>query len=326
MLVSAIHQHESAIDKHVYPPSWTFLPTPTPHPSSSHWVVTEHSVELPESYRKFSLAIYFFLLFSCSVISDSLGSYWLRHARLPCSSLSPRACLNSCPLSLWCCPTISSSVVSSPPGFSLSRHQGFFQWVDSSHQVTKVSELQLQNQSFQWIFMIFFMIDWLISLQSKGLSKIFSNTTWKASILPCSVFFMVQLSYPYMTTGKTIALTIYFMYGNLHISLHSSVLAWRIPGTGEPGGLPSMGSHRDGHAWSNLAAVAAADRQSWGISGNFGAFYLVEICFQSIRYYYTLLIYIPVVKDGVILIKSNHQILLVVLKYFCKQVFLILQI
>ena len=42
------------------------------------------------------------------------------------------------------------------------------------------------------------------------------------------------------------------------MATHSSVLAWRIPGAGEPGGLPSMGSHRVGHDWSNLAAVAAA--------------------------------------------------------------------
>ena len=42
------------------------------------------------------------------------------------------------------------------------------------------------------------------------------------------------------------------------IATHSSVLAWRIPGTGEPGGLPSMGSHRVGHNWSDLAAAAAA--------------------------------------------------------------------
>ena len=44
---------------------------------------------------------------------------------------------------------------------------------------------------------------------------------------------------------------------------HSSVLAWRIPGTAEPGGLPSMGSHRVGHDWSNLAAAAAADDRRW---------------------------------------------------------------
>ena len=41
------------------------------------------------------------------------------------------------------------------------------------------------------------------------------------------------------------------------MATHSSVLAWRIPGTGEPGGLPSMGSHRVGHDWNNLAAAAA---------------------------------------------------------------------
>ena len=44
----------------------------------------------------------------------------------------------------------------------------------------------------------------------------------------------------------------------MEMATHSSVLAWRIPGTGEPGGLPSMGSHRVGHDWSDLAAAAAA--------------------------------------------------------------------
>ena len=45
------------------------------------------------------------------------------------------------------------------------------------------------------------------------------------------------------------------------MATHSSVLAWRIPGTGEPGGLPSMGSHRVGHDWNDLAAVAAAQEK-----------------------------------------------------------------
>ena len=48
------------------------------------------------------------------------------------------------------------------------------------------------------------------------------------------------------------------------MTTHSSVLAWRIPGTGEPGGLPSMGSHRVGHDWSDLAAAAAAAALTWG--------------------------------------------------------------
>ena len=70
----------------------------------------------------------------------------------------------------------------SPLGFSLPQHQGLFQWVSSSHQVAKVLKLQLQHQSFQWIFRTdFFRIDWLdlpgTGWVSKGLSRAFSNTT-----------------------------------------------------------------------------------------------------------------------------------------------------
>ena len=67
----------------------------------------------------------------------------------------------------------------SPHAFNLSQHQGLFQWVSSSHQVAKVSESQLQHQSFQWMFRTLFplrLTGW-ISLQSKGLLSIFSNTT-----------------------------------------------------------------------------------------------------------------------------------------------------
>ena len=67
----------------------------------------------------------------------------------------------------------------SPPAFSLSQHQGLFQWVNSSHQVDKVLEFQLQHQSFQWIFRTDFLKDGLLSLKisllSKGLSRVFSN-------------------------------------------------------------------------------------------------------------------------------------------------------
>ena len=67
----------------------------------------------------------------------------------------------------------------SPPAFNLSQHQGFFQWVSTSHQVAKVLQLRLQPKSFQCIFRIDLLSNWLglISLQSKGLSRIFSNTT-----------------------------------------------------------------------------------------------------------------------------------------------------
>ena len=83
-------------------------------------------------------------------MSDSLRPHGLQHARPPCPSPTPGVYSNSCPLSWWCHPTISSSVVPSPPAFNLSQHQGLFKWVSSLHQVAKVLEFQLQPQSFQW--------------------------------------------------------------------------------------------------------------------------------------------------------------------------------
>ena len=62
--------------------------------------------------------------------------------------------------------------------------------------------------------------------------------------------------------------TFHFHALEKEMATHSSVLAWRIPGTGEPGGLPSMGSHRVGHNWSDLAAAAAAAVcKSWLMKG-----------------------------------------------------------
>ena len=96
----------------------------------------------------------------------------------------------------------------SPPAFNLSQHQGLLQGVSSSHQVAKVLELQLQHQSFQWIFRTDFFYDWLHLLAVQGtLKSLLQHHRSKASILWCSACFMVQLSHPSMTTGKTIALT-----------------------------------------------------------------------------------------------------------------------
>ena len=87
--------------------------------------------------------------FSCSVVSISLRPHELQHARPPCLSPTPRVHPNSCPSSWWCHPAISSSVIpfsSCPQSLSAS---GSFQWVNSSHEVAKVLEFQLQHQSFQ---------------------------------------------------------------------------------------------------------------------------------------------------------------------------------
>ena len=124
--------------------------------------------------------------FSCSVVSDSLRPHELQHARPPCPSPIPRVHPNPCPLSRWCHPTISSSVVPPPPALNLSQSQSLFRWVSSSHQVAKVLEFQLQHQSFQWS-----PLGWTgwISLESKGLSRVFSNTTVQKY-----QFFCAQLS------------------------------------------------------------------------------------------------------------------------------------
>ena len=90
-----------------------------------------------------------------SCLTVSLQPHGLHHARLPCPSLSLRACSNSYPLSHWCHPTSHPLSLPSPPTFNLSQHQGLFYWVSSSHQVTKV--LELQHQSFQWIFRVDFL-------------------------------------------------------------------------------------------------------------------------------------------------------------------------
>ena len=104
----------------------------------------------------------------------------------------------------------------SPPAFNLSQHQGLFQWVSSSHQVAKVfgasaSASVLPVNVQDWFPLG---LTGLISLQSKGLSRAFSNTTvQKHRFL---AFYMVQPSHPFMTTGKTIA----WLYGPLLAKLY----------------------------------------------------------------------------------------------------------
>ena len=95
-------------------------------------------------------------------MSTSLQLCKWQHARLPCPSLLSGVCLNS---RHWVSDAIHPYHPLSSPSplvLSLSQHQGFFQWVGSSHQVAKVLKLQLQHQSFQWIFRVDFLSDWLV--------------------------------------------------------------------------------------------------------------------------------------------------------------------
>ena len=112
----------------------------------------------------------------------------------------------------WVCVAIQPShPLSSPslPAFNLSHHQGLFQWVSSLHEVAKVLELQLQHQSFsEYSGPISFRMDWSDLVAVQGTLKILlQHHSSKVSSLRRSAFFIVQLSHPYMTTGKTTALT-----------------------------------------------------------------------------------------------------------------------
>ena len=97
----------------------------------------------------------------------------------------------------------------SPSAFNLSQHQGLFQGVSSSHQVAKVLEFHLSiSPSNEHLGLISFRMGWLDLLAVQGtLKSLLQHYTSKLSILRCSAFFIVQISHPYMTTGKTIALT-----------------------------------------------------------------------------------------------------------------------
>jgi len=106
----------------------------------------------------------------------------------------------------------------SPPAPNPSQHQSLFQWVNSLHEVAKVLEFQLQHQSFQWTPRtdLYFRMDWMDLLAVQGtLQNLLQHHSSKASILLHSAFFIVQLSHPYMTTGKTIALTRWTFVGKV---------------------------------------------------------------------------------------------------------------
>ena len=147
---------------------------------------------------------------------DSLQPHELQHARPPCPSPTPRVHSDSRPSRRWCHPAISSSVVpfSSCPQ-SLPASESFpmsqlFAWGGQSDGVSALASVlpkKSQGWSLEWT-------GW-ISLQSKGLSRVFSNTTVQKHQFFSSAFFTVQLSHPYMTTGKTIALTRWTFVGQV---------------------------------------------------------------------------------------------------------------
>ena len=140
-------------------------------------------------------------------MSDSLQPHGLQHTRLPCPSLSPRVCSNSCPLSWWCHPTVSSSATPFPCTQSCPASGSFpmSQLFTSGDQSIRTSASVLPMNIQEWFPLG---LPGLISLLSKGLKSLHQHHSSKASVLWCSVFFMVQLSNWYMITGETRALAL----------------------------------------------------------------------------------------------------------------------
>ena len=139
--------------------------------------------------------------FSRSAVSDSLGPHGLQHARPPCPSPTPIIYSNSCPLSQLYHPTISSSVVpfssclqSFPASGGSVLHIRWPKYWSFSLNISPSNE---------YSGLISFRTDWLDLLAVQGtLKSLLQHHSSKASILRSSAFFIVQLSHPYMTTGK----------------------------------------------------------------------------------------------------------------------------
>ena len=150
--------------------------------------------------------------FSCSVVDNSLQPHESQHARPPCPSPTPGVYSNSCPLSWWCHPAISSSVVpfSSCPQ-SLPASRSFpMRWPKYWSFSFSISPSNVHPG------LISFRMDWLDLPAVQGtLKSLLQPHSSKASILWCSAFFTVQLSHPYMTTRKIIALTRWTFVGKV---------------------------------------------------------------------------------------------------------------
>ena len=150
-------------------------------------------------------------------MSDSLQPQGLQHARLPCPSPTPGAYSNSCPSSQWRHPAISSycPLLLLPSLFPSIR-------VFSSESVLHITCPKGWNFSFsislsnEYSGLISFRMDWFYLLTAEGtLNSLLQHHTSKVSILWHSAFFIVQLSHPYVTTGKTIALTRWTFIGKV---------------------------------------------------------------------------------------------------------------
>ena len=158
----------------------------------------------------FSFFIKFSRFGSVAQLCLTLQPHGLQHTKLPCPSPTPRVHPNSCPLNWWCRPTISFTVVpfsSCPQSLPASGSFPMSQFFTSGGQSIGAFSFSI-SPSNEYSGLISFRFDWLDLLAVQGILKsLFQHHSSKASILQCSAFFIVQLSHPFMTTWKTIALT-----------------------------------------------------------------------------------------------------------------------
>ena len=171
-------------------------------------------------------------------MSNSLQPHGLQHARLFCPPLPPRVCSNSCPLSWWCYSTISSSITHYLPPSIFTSVKAF-----SNESVLRFRWPKYWRFSFsispsnEYSGLIYFRMDWLDLLEVQGtLKSLLQHHDLKALILWLSAFFIIQISHPCMTAGKTIALTIWTLVGNAE-------------GNGNPLQYFCLENPMDGGAW-----------------------------------------------------------------------------
>ena len=159
-------------------------------------------------------------------MSDSLRTHGLQHARLSCPSPTPRAYSKSYPSLWWCHPTISTSVIRFPTHLQSFPASGSF--LMSCFFTSGGSFSFSISPSNEYSGLTSFKMDWLDLLAVQGtLKSLLQHHSSKASILGCSAFFIIQLSHPYITTGKTIALTRRTCVGKV-MSLLFKMLSWLV--------------------------------------------------------------------------------------------------
>ena len=166
---------------------------------------------MSKSWKPLDLNTYFVVAvvqsLNQSVMSDSLWLHGLQHTWLSCPSPSSGACSNTCPLSWWCHPTISSSIIPFSSCLQSFPASGSFLVSGPFSSGSKRISFSFSISPFnKYSGLISFRTDWFDLLAVQGtLKSLLQQHSSKASILQLSAFFMVQLSHPYMTTGKAMA-------------------------------------------------------------------------------------------------------------------------